>query len=65
MIAAGTSANPEETLGLSPLWRQRLSAVTGVSLGASYGPGRGESEVMRGLQGTGWETVTNRELDRQ
>lgn len=34
-------------------------------MGASYGPGRGESEVIRGLQGTGWETVTNRELDSE
>lgn len=34
-------------------------------MGASYGPGRGESEVIRRLQGIGWETVMNGELERQ
>ena len=31
---------------------------------ASYGPGRGESEVIRRLQGIGWETVLKGELER-
>lgn len=64
MIVAGLSAYPEETLGLSTLWRQRPSTIMEFSLGASYGPGRGESEVIRRLQGIGWETVLNRELER-
>lgn len=53
------------TLSLSTLWRQRPSTVMGFSLGASYGPGRGESEVIRRLQGIGWETFMNGELGRQ
>lgn len=35
--------------------------MTGFSLGASYGPGRGESEVVRRLQGI----VMKSELERQ
>ena len=64
MIVAGLSAYPEETLSLSILWRPRPSTVMEFSLDASYVPGRGESEVIRRLQGIGWETVLKGELER-